>query len=167
MRQRRFDSRQNFVLSFIYNFIVSHIKESCVLADLPGQAYCFPVHIATTDERPDIVIWMDYQCTLVELTVPFEDNFTDAECRKRDRYADLLGLCTRWVQNSTDNDSGWLKRSSGLAISVQTQADVQDHSESLEFVPCVISTVSYLRVFCNLVQSEHQISAVHFCCTSL
>ena len=95
MRQRRFDSRQNFVLSFIYNFIVSHIKESCVLADLPGQAYCFPVHIATTDERPDIVIWMDYQCTLVELTVPFEDNFADAECRKRDRYMDLLRLCTR------------------------------------------------------------------------
>ena len=55
------------VLSLIYNYIVSHIKESCVHADLPGQAYCFPVHIATTDERPDIVIWTDHQCTLVEL----------------------------------------------------------------------------------------------------
>ena len=88
LRQRRFDIRHNSVLSLIYNYIASHIKESCVLADLPGQAYCFPVHIAATDERPDIVIWTDHQCTLVELTVPFEDNFTDAECRKRDRYAD-------------------------------------------------------------------------------
>ena len=31
---------------------------------------------------------------LVELTVPFEDNFADAQGRKRDRYTDLLRLCT-------------------------------------------------------------------------
>ena len=94
LRQRRFDSRHDSVLSVIYNFIVNHIQESRVLADLPGQSYCFPVHIAATDERPDIVIWNDHQCTLVELTVPFEDNFADAEERKRDRYEDLLRLCT-------------------------------------------------------------------------
>ena len=56
LQQHRFDSRHDSVLSLIYNFIVSHIKESCVLSDLPGQAYCFLVHIAATDERPDIVI---------------------------------------------------------------------------------------------------------------
>ena len=94
LRQCRFDSRHDSVLSLIYNFIVRHIKGSCVLADLPGQAYCFPVYIAATDERPDIVIWTNHQCTLVELTVPFEDNFADAQCRKRDRYTDLLCLCT-------------------------------------------------------------------------
>ena len=65
------------------------------LADLPGQDYCFPVHIAATDERPDIVIQMDHQCTIVELIDPFKDNFTDAECRKRDHYTDFLCMCTR------------------------------------------------------------------------
>ena len=50
LRQRRFDSRHDSVLSFIDNVIVSHITESCVLVDLSGQAYCFPVHIAATDE---------------------------------------------------------------------------------------------------------------------
>ena len=48
--QRRFDSRHDSVLSVIYNFIVNHIQGSHVLADLPGQSYCFPVHIAATDK---------------------------------------------------------------------------------------------------------------------
>ena len=61
------------------NFIVSDIQESHVLANLPGQIYCFPMHIAATDEQPDIVIWNGHQCTLVELTVPAEDNFADAD----------------------------------------------------------------------------------------
>ena len=73
------NSRHDSVLSVIYNSIVNHIQESLVLADLPGQPYCFPVDIAVTDERTDIVIWNDHQCILVELTVPFVDNFTDAE----------------------------------------------------------------------------------------
>ena len=61
------------------NFVVSHIQELRVLANLPGQIYCFPMHIAATDEWPDIVTWNGHQCTLVELTVPFEDNFADAD----------------------------------------------------------------------------------------
>ena len=61
------------------NFIVSDIQELRVLANLPGQIYCFPMHIAATDEQPDIVIWNGHQCTLVELTVPAEDNFADAD----------------------------------------------------------------------------------------
>ena len=56
LHQRRLNSRHDSVLTVIYNFIVNHIQESRVLADLPGQSYCFPVHIAATDERPDIVI---------------------------------------------------------------------------------------------------------------
>ena len=94
LRQRRFDSRHDSVLSVIYNLIVNYIPVSHFLADLPGQSYCFPVHIAATNEQPDIVICNNSQCTLVELTVPFEDNFTDAERRKKDRYEDLLHLCT-------------------------------------------------------------------------
>ena len=46
-----------------------------------------------------------------------------------------------------DNDSGWLKRSSGLAISVQTQADVQAHSKGLDSICCVLGNISYLSFF--------------------
>ena len=113
------------------NFIVSHIQELRVLANLPGQIYCFPMHMAATDERPDIVIWNGIQCTLVELIVPAEDNFADTdESRERLLWSFLHYYC---IQSSTDNDSGWVKRSSGLAIYVLTQADVH----SLDFVCCV------------------------------
>ena len=47
------------------------------------------MHIAATAERPDIVIWNGHQYTLAELTVPFEDNFANAECGKRDYYEDF------------------------------------------------------------------------------
>ena len=92
--QHRFDRRHDSVLSVINTFITSHVTSQHVLADLPGESYSFPTHIAATQERPDIVIWNDHQCTLIELTVPFEENFADAERRKRDRYEDLLHLCT-------------------------------------------------------------------------
>ena len=91
---RRFNKGHVSVLSLVNTFITTHLKQSNVLADLPGQHYAFPVHIAATDERPDIIKWNDKHCTLIELSVPYEDNFADAEKRKRDRYEDLLHLCT-------------------------------------------------------------------------
>ena len=94
LHQRRFIVRQDSVLSIIATFITAHIGGSQILADLPDHQYTFPVHIAATAEQPDIVIWNDHQCMLVELTVSFEDNFADAEKRKRNRYEDLLRLCT-------------------------------------------------------------------------
>ena len=81
------------------NFIVSHIQDLRVLANLPWLIYCFPMHIATTDKRPDIVIWPDHQCTLVELTVPFEDNFANAEHRKRGYYDDFYACALVPVLN--------------------------------------------------------------------
>ena len=62
--------------------------------DSPGQHYAFPSHIAITDERPDIIVWSEEKCALIELTVCHEDNFADAERRKQNRYTDLLCLCT-------------------------------------------------------------------------
>ena len=58
--------------------------------------YTFPTHIAATDERPDIVIWNDVvrSVILIELTVPFEDNFAYAEQRKTNRYHGLVQLCS-------------------------------------------------------------------------
>ena len=95
LRQHRFDNRHNSILSIINTFITTHLTDSQVLADLPGLPYSFPPHIAATNERPDIVIWKDRQCKLLELTVPFEDNFADAERRRRNRYEDLLQLCNK------------------------------------------------------------------------
>ena len=39
--QNRFDSRHNFVLSLIYNCIVSHIQEECVLQTYLGKSTAF------------------------------------------------------------------------------------------------------------------------------
>ena len=79
--QHRFDRRHDSVLSVTNTFITSHVTSQHVLADLPGESYSFPAHIAATEEQPDIVIWNDHQCTLIELTVSFEENFADAERR--------------------------------------------------------------------------------------
>lgn len=97
LQQRRFDKRHDSVLFLINSFISHHLSDSHVLADLPGTSYAFPSHIASTDERPDIVIWSDIRHTvaLFELTIPFEDNFAHAERRKSKRYEGLKQLCSR------------------------------------------------------------------------
>ena len=40
------------------------------------------------------VIWNDQQCTSVELTLPFEDIFTDAESRQTVMKFSYVSLCT-------------------------------------------------------------------------
>ena len=66
------------------------------MADLPNITYTFPSNMASTDLRPDIIMWSDPRqfVVLAELTVCFETNFKDALQRKRSRYQDLLELCT-------------------------------------------------------------------------
>ena len=58
---RRFNTRHDTVLEVIASFIAQHLPEGYnVTADLPRyQPYVFPLHIATTDQRPDIVVWSD------------------------------------------------------------------------------------------------------------
>lgn len=65
-----------------------------VTVDLPGEQYCFPQDAATTDSRPDIVIWNDQTIVLIELTIPFEPGMDAAAERKRAKYADLLARCS-------------------------------------------------------------------------
>ena len=97
LRQHRFDPRHDAVLSVIHAFLVKHTTDLTILADLPGVNYAFPSHIAATNERPDIVLWNDksHTITMIELTIPFEDNFVDAHHRKSNRYHDLLQLCIK------------------------------------------------------------------------
>ena len=66
------------------------------MADLPNITYAFPPNVASTDLRPDIIMWSDSQqfVVLAELTVCFETNFEDASQRKRSKYQDLLESCT-------------------------------------------------------------------------
>ena len=63
--------------------------------DIGGQTIAggtIPPHILITNKRPDLVIvWEDpKQILLIELTVPFESNITDAHKRKIDRYKALV-----------------------------------------------------------------------------
>jgi len=61
-----------------------------MLADLE-QRLIFPPEIATTNLRPDIVLWSESACIvqLIELTVPWEDAVDEACERKKLRYAHL------------------------------------------------------------------------------
>ncbi|MGH0138791.1 UNVERIFIED_CONTAM: hypothetical protein FKN15_001753 [Acipenser sinensis] len=61
-----------------------------MLADV-GQRLIFPPEIATTNLRPDFVLWSGsaHLVHLVELTVPWEDAVDEAYERKRLRYAQL------------------------------------------------------------------------------
>ena len=68
-----FNTRHDAVLEVIASFIAQHLPEGYkVAADLPrNQPYVFPLHIATTDQRPDIVMWSDMvqEVWVIELTV--------------------------------------------------------------------------------------------------
>ena len=58
-----------------------------LLADLPqSQPYIFPPHIATTDQRPDIVVWSNttQEVWVIELTVCFETGYEEARTWKTD-----------------------------------------------------------------------------------
>ena len=63
--------------------------------DLPNRPYAFPQNIAVTDDRPDIVIWSNSSIQLVELIIPFETGMEEAASRKRSKYTELVGRCTR------------------------------------------------------------------------
>ena len=95
---RRYNERHDKVLEGIANFITDNLPENYkILADLPGsQAYLFPPHIATTDVRPDIVVWNDNirEVWVFELTVCFETGIDEAHNRKMVRYSDLMEMIT-------------------------------------------------------------------------
>ena len=60
--------------------------------------FIFPTEIALTTKRPDIVIWSvkAKKVFVIELTVPFEENFNWAHQRKLEKYEDLR---EQWVRN--------------------------------------------------------------------
>ena len=62
----------------------------------------FPTEIALT-RRPDIVIWSvkSKKVFVIELTVPYEENFDWAHQRKLEKYEDLREQYVRnaWITN--------------------------------------------------------------------
>ena len=77
----------------IFNFLSEHLPPAhSIIADLHDEPpFTFPLHIASTDHRPDIVIWNDATktVTLLELTVCHESNFLNTHQRKITQYLDL------------------------------------------------------------------------------
>ena len=65
--------------------------------------FIFPTEIALTAKRPDIVIWSvkAKKGFVIELTVPFEENFDWAHQRKLEKYENLREQCVRngWITN--------------------------------------------------------------------
>ena len=59
--------------------------------------FIFPTEIALTTKRPDIVLWSvkAKKVFVIELTVPYEENFNWTHQRKLEKYEDLREQCVR------------------------------------------------------------------------
>ena len=70
--------------------ILHHASDWILLADLK-KTYCFPVHIAFTQLRPDITIFSNSlrKVILIELTCPCEENMESWHGTKIDKYSAL------------------------------------------------------------------------------
>ena len=93
---RRYNQRHDCVLRVIVDSLRSQCPpDFCILVDFPDSTYDFPASAASTDLRPDLVVWSDSQRVMVlaELTVCFETNFADTHQRKSAKYYDLLETC--------------------------------------------------------------------------
>ena len=70
--------------------ILHHASDWILLADL-NKTYCFPVHIAFTQLRPDITIFSDSlrKVILIKLTCPCEENMESWRGTKMNKYSAL------------------------------------------------------------------------------
>ena len=66
-----------------------------IIVDLAGHPYAFPLEVALTEKRPDIVMWSpaSHQLVILELTVPDESRVVESQTLKRTRYAELVKDC--------------------------------------------------------------------------
>ena len=75
--------------------IFSQMRKRLGLSFRPGKGLIFPQEIASTTQRPDIVIHSKSKkiVVLIELTCPLEDRISTAHELKKDRYLELLSNC--------------------------------------------------------------------------
>ena len=92
LKTNRYTWRHNAVLAALVDYIERNLAVSWQLcADLPGRRYSLPYEMGDITARPDIFAWstMQKQVVMFELTIPFEENITDAARRKQERYVPL------------------------------------------------------------------------------
>ena len=79
--------------------ILHQASDWVLLADLDGN-YCFPIHIAFTQLRPDITIFSNVlkKVILIELTCPCEENMESWHSTKINKYLAL---------KTTIESNGW------------------------------------------------------------
>ena len=90
----------------IFLFSTPSLLEGCtdwhVATDLKHN-FIFPTGIALTTKRPDIVIWSvkTKNVFVIELTVPYEENFDWAHQHKLKKYEDMREQFVRngWITN--------------------------------------------------------------------
>jgi len=66
------------------------------IVDYDHKPAIFPISISATDKRPDIVIWSlsARKVIIGELTVPAEEEISNAHYRKLTRYESLVAECS-------------------------------------------------------------------------
>ena len=82
--------------------ILHHASDWILLLDL-NKTYCFPVHIAFTQLKPDITIFSNSlrKVILIELTCPCEENMESWRGTKINKYSALKAIIEskgRWVE---------------------------------------------------------------------
>ena len=92
--------RHNNILLRLKNFVCEHLSELEIHCDLVVENNLFksinvntvPIDICITNLRPDLVIIdrVEKVVTIVELTVPFEENILSAQERKSVKYRGLV-----------------------------------------------------------------------------
>ena len=90
---RHYNQRHDSVLSLLYNAAINHLPHQFnIFADLKDCEVKFPSDIIPTAQRPDMLIWNNHTLKfyVIELTIPFETNFFDANKRKSERYTDFM-----------------------------------------------------------------------------
>ena len=89
---RRYNLRHDSILSVITEAVRRNIPPTSTLTTDISDSYNFPLHIVSTDLRPDLVWWDEAHKSLIlaELTVCFESNFEEAAQRKSAKYTDLV-----------------------------------------------------------------------------
>ena len=82
------------VLSVISDFLLDILdNDYTVVSDLAdADTYVFPPTLASTDLRPDFVVYSELKrdAIIIELTVPLETNFGKAQERKQSKYHEVL-----------------------------------------------------------------------------
>lgn len=167
--QGKFTWRHDNILSFVYEHIVKNLtapSQFSIIVDLPdipkNNHTTVPVQCTVTNQRPDLVLFDNIQkhVTIVELTVPFDTNVSDAHQRKTDKYAALLhdieasGYITNFFAIEI-GARGFMPKQTQKDISKIFQTvHVQYNMKAIRDNLCKLAMVSSFVIFCARKETE-------------